>query len=179
MNSGRKAGYYATQLSTAQQFVSSFLTSARTGLHLHPRCTRSQQDLKLKWQRSIRISVHYPFHVWLREVLHKVYIKEACRKVYWLQWTFDPAETLCILGECDLFLTFVHTHMYTTINSKVALYCQTFVSQTRPNQPKCGLQAVQYPTRVCWWLVGFGALHWSLNVTNQIVVLQNRIRTGG
>ena len=26
-----------------------------------------------KWWRSIRISVHCPFHVWLREVLHKVY----------------------------------------------------------------------------------------------------------
>ena len=100
-------------VSTAQQFVSSFLTSARTGLHLHPRCTRSQQDLKLKWQRSIRISVHYPFHVWLHEVPHKVYIKEACRKAYWLQWTFNLAETLCILGECDLFLAFVRTQLST------------------------------------------------------------------
>ena len=34
---------------------------------------RPQSSLQLKWWRSIQVSVHYPFYVWLCEVLRKVY----------------------------------------------------------------------------------------------------------
>ena len=55
---GRKSAYHAAilsgkndsglwNLSTVEQFVSSFLTSAGSDFTLHPECTRSQQDLTL------------------------------------------------------------------------------------------------------------------------------------
>ena len=33
-----------------------------------------------KWQRSIWISIHFPLHVWLCDVLHKVYTYIFCPK---------------------------------------------------------------------------------------------------
>ena len=44
-----------------------------------------------KWRHSIRISVHCPFHVWLREVLHKVYRPlPFCIRIHGFKQGFFP-----------------------------------------------------------------------------------------
>ena len=45
-----------------------------------------------KWRHSIRISIHCPFYVWLREVSHKVYM-HICMYI----WRFDPVSPSPVL----------------------------------------------------------------------------------